>query len=270
MDGLREVSTSPLVQQNEPEVSVEDQTKMLVDLLRPSLGVARSRSLAPALLAKFGSLPEVLTAPVARLGEVPGLGHRTARSLGSVHTAAKLLARMRVSNTKPLLSSWGELMDYCHVAMAYETIEQVRILFLNKRNRLIADEVVQTGTIDYTPVFPREVMKRALELSATALILLHNHPSGDPASSAWDLRTTRQLDQIAQSLGITLHDHVIIAKSGNISMKAIYGTKFDGADERWGDDMNYRHSIPDAPFYRKSNAVGPAPLVRKSSTADFK
>ncbi|HWU16476.1 MAG TPA: DNA repair protein RadC [Devosia sp.] len=208
-------------------MSLEDQTKTLIDLLRPSLGVARSRVLAPSLLAKFGSLPEVLVAPAARLSEVPGIGHRVAKSLGAAHEAAKLLARMRIDNNSPVLSSWGSLIDYCHVTMAYESVEQLRILFLDKKNRLIADEVQQTGTVDHTPVYPREVIKRALDLTATALILVHNHPSGEPTPSSSDLKMTKEIDDVARALGITLFDHLIIGKSGHVSMKAIFGPRFE-------------------------------------------
>jgi DNA repair protein RadC len=208
--------------------TVEDQIKVLTTLLRPSLGVARSRAIAPSLLAKFGSLPQVLAAPLARLGEVPGIGYRTARSIGAVHEAAKLLAQMRIDINSPMLSCWSELISYCHVTMAFETIEQVRILFLDKKNRLIANEVIQTGTVDYTPVYPREVIKRALELSATALILVHNHPSGDPTPSSADVRMTKEIADIAKPLGITLHDHLVIGKAGHASVKALFGGDYDG------------------------------------------
>lgn len=229
MNGLREASTFPPQRQKGPAVSVEAQIKMLVDLLRPSLGIAKSRALAPILLAKFGSLPEVLTSPAARLSEVPGIGYHAAKSLGVVHEAAKLLARMRIDNNSPVLSTWSSLIDYCHVAMAYESVEQFRILFLDRKNRLIADEVQQTGTIDYTPVYPREVIKRALELRATALILVHNHPSGEPTPSSSDLKMTKEIDDVARALGITLFDHLIIGRSGHVSMKALFGPRFDAS-----------------------------------------
>ena len=121
----------------------------------------------------------------------------------------------------PILSSWAALIDYCRSQMAFEDIEQFRILFLDKKNRLIADEVQQKGTVDHTPVYPREVIKRTLELSATALILVHNHPSGDPSPSTADVQMTRQINDIAKPLGITVHDHIIIGKSGHVSMKAL-------------------------------------------------
>jgi DNA repair protein RadC len=121
----------------------------------------------------------------------------------------------------PILSSWTQLIDYCTAHMAYESIEQFRVLFLDKKNRLIADEVQQTGTVDHTPVDPREVIKRALELSATAVILVHNHPSGDPSPSSADVRMTRQIADIGKSMGITLHDHIIVGKSGHASLRSL-------------------------------------------------
>ena len=112
-------------------------------------------------------------------------------------------------------------MDYCRAAMAYDAFEQFRILFLDKKNALIADEVQQTGTVDHTPVYPREVVKRALELSATALILVHNHPSGDPTPSRADIQMTAQIVDIAKPLGITVHDHLIVSKDGHASFRAM-------------------------------------------------
>ena len=130
-------------------------------------------------------------------------------------------ATIKVQRDQPILSSWTSLIDYCRSAMAFEDIEQFRILFLDKRNRLIADEVQQTGTVDHTPVYPREVIKRALEHSATAIILVHNHPSGDPTPSSADVQMTRQINDIAKPLGIAVHDHVIIGRSGHVSMKGL-------------------------------------------------
>lgn len=120
---------------------------------------------------------------------------------------------------KPLLSSWSSVLEYCKAAMAFEEREQFRVLFLDKKNKLIIDEVQNTGTIDHTPVYPREVVKRALELSATAIILVHNHPSGDPTPSRADIEMTVKVDEIARSLGITVHDHIIIGRDGHLSMK---------------------------------------------------
>jgi DNA repair protein RadC len=122
---------------------------------------------------------------------------------------------------RQVLTSWSQVIDYCRASMAFETIEQFRILFLDKKNALIADEVQQTGTVDHTPVYPREVVRRALELSATAIILVHNHPSGDPTPSRADIDMTKTIVETARPLGITVHDHIIIGKSGHVSLKGL-------------------------------------------------
>jgi DNA repair protein RadC len=128
--------------------------------------------------------------------------------------AAQRFARDPV-RAGPLLDSWKSVIDYCRAAMAYEPVEQFRILFLDKRNQLIADEVQQSGTVDHTPVYPREVVKRALELSATAIVLVHNHPSGDPTPSRADIQMTKQIVDVAKPLGIVVHDHIIVGRNGH-------------------------------------------------------
>ena len=179
-----------------------------------------TKPIAKALLAKFGSLAQIFGAPVARLQEVKGIGENVAQDL-KLH--AQISQRMLKSELreKPLLSSWATVIDYCHQAMAFEEREQFRILFLDKKNALIADEVQQTGTVDHTPVYPREVMKRALELSATAIILVHNHPSGDPTPSRADIEMTNLIIDTAKPLGIVVHDHIIIGKGGHVSFKGL-------------------------------------------------
>ena len=137
-----------------------------------------------------------------------------------IRAAAARFARDPILD-RPLLDSWSSVIDYCRAAMAYEQVEQFRILFLDKKNMLIADEVQQSGTVDHTPVYPREVVKRALELSATALILVHNHPSGDPTPSRADIQMTKAVVDIAKPLGITVHDHIIVGKSGHASLKGL-------------------------------------------------
>ncbi len=122
---------------------------------------------------------------------------------------------------RPVLSSWSAVLDYCRAAMAFAEKEQFRILFLDKRNHLIADEMQQEGTVDHTPVYPRELVKRALELSATAVILVHNHPSGDPTPSTADIEMTRQIVDIATPLGIAVHDHIIVGKDGHASLRGL-------------------------------------------------
>ncbi len=178
------------------------------------------KPLAKSLLEKFGSFAEVITAPAARLAEVKGLGDGGVTELKIVQAAASRLLRGQVKK-RPALSSWSAVLDYCRTAQAFADRELFRVLFLDKRNQLIADEVQQTGTIDHTPVYPREVVKRALELSATAIILVHNHPSGDPTPSHADIQMTQQIIAVAQSLGISVHDHIIVGKDGHASLKGL-------------------------------------------------
>jgi DNA repair protein RadC len=178
------------------------------------------KPLAKSLLEKFGSFAEVITAPEARLAEVKGLGDSGATELKIVQAAASRLLRGQVKK-RPALSSWSAVLDYCRTAQAFADREQFRVLFLDKRNQLIADEVQQVGTVDHTPVYPREVVKRALELSATAIILVHNHPSGDPTPSHADIQMTQQIIAVAQPLGISVHDHIIVGKEGHASLKGL-------------------------------------------------
>lgn len=178
------------------------------------------KPLAKALIAHFGSLAEVLGASEARLKAVPGVSEGVAVDLKVVMAASLRLARGQVMK-RPVLSSWAAVIDYCRAAMAFEEREQFRILFLDKKNAVIADEVQQTGTVDHTPVYPREVVRRALELSATAVILVHNHPSGDPTPSRADVQMTKQIVEVAAPLGITVHDHIIIGREGHASLKGL-------------------------------------------------
>ena len=178
------------------------------------------KPLAKQLLAKFGSFSEVIAAPVERLKEVRGLGEASITELKIVQAAANRLVRGEVKQ-RQVLSSWSNVLDYCRAAMAFESKEHFRILFLDKGNHLIADEQHQTGTVDHTPVYPREVVKRALELSATAVILVHNHPSGDPTPSRADIQMTQAIVDIARPLGISVHDHLIVGKEGHASLKAL-------------------------------------------------
>src|SRR5262245_38622249 len=166
------------------------------------------KPLAKELLEKFGSFPEVIAAPVERLKEIDGLGEAAIADLKIVQAAANRLLRGEVKK-RHVLSSWSNVLDYCRTVMAFESKEHFRILFLDKANHLIADEQHQTGTVDHTPVYPREVVKRALELSATAIILVHNHPSGDPTPSRADIDMTRAIVEVARPLGIAVHDHLI-------------------------------------------------------------
>ncbi|MFD0987599.1 RadC family protein [Methyloligella solikamskensis] len=179
-----------------------------------------TKPLAKALLTRFGSFAEVINAPEELLREIPGLGDAAVTEIKLVRAAALRVMRAEVLN-KPVLNSWSQLLDYCRAAMGFEAKEQFRILFLDKRNQVIADEVQQTGTVDHTPVYVREVVKRALELSATAMVLVHNHPSGDPTPSRADIEMTKQIDQAAKNLGILVHDHIIVGRQGHASFKGL-------------------------------------------------
>jgi DNA repair protein RadC len=174
---------------------------------------------AKALLKKFGSFAEVMHAPEALLREVDGIGDASAIQLKLIAAAASRIAKGQLQ-ARTLLSSWNDVLEYCRTSMAFAD-KEFRILFLDKRNQLISDEVQQVGTVDHTPVYPREVIKRALELSATAVILVHNHPSGDPTPSQADIHMTKAIIGIAAPLGISVHDHIIVGKNGHASMKGM-------------------------------------------------
>lgn len=176
------------------------------------------KPLARRLIDTFGDLNGVIAAPVARLVAVTGIGESVAQDLKIIEAVAHRMARARVLN-RPVLSSWDALLDYCHTAMAHRETEQFRVLYLDRKNTLIADEEQARGTVDHVPVYPREVIKRALELNASALILVHNHPSGDPAPSAADISMTETIRDAAATLGLTLHDHLIIGRSRETSFR---------------------------------------------------
>lgn len=178
------------------------------------------KPLAKKLLADFGGLAGVLGASLADLQAVKGLGENAAVFIKAVHA---LTQRVLVADVqqKPVLSSWQKLIDYCHVAMAHEKREHFRVLFLNRKNELMADEVQQIGTVDHAPVYPREIVRRALEIGATALILVHNHPSGDPTPSDSDIAVTEEIIRAARALDILVHDHLIISRSGHASLKSL-------------------------------------------------
>jgi len=179
-----------------------------------------TKGIAKRLLARFGTFAELINAPEPRLKELQDVGDSVITELKLVRAAALRLMRTEIVQ-RPALSSWKQVLDYLRAAQSYEHREQFRILFLDKRNRLIADEVQGQGTIDHTPVYVREVVKRALELSATAVILVHNHPSGDPTPSRADIDMTRQIVASAAPLGISVHDHIIVGREGHASLKAL-------------------------------------------------
>lgn len=177
------------------------------------------KPLARLLIDRFGDFNRVLSADQKDLQSVDGVGEAVAIELKIVEAAAHRLSRSRVMQ-RHVVSSWNALLDYCHTTMAHRSTEQFRILFLDTKNVLIADEEQAKGTIDHVPVYPREVVKRALELNAASLILVHNHPSGDPTPSAADIQMTRQITLAADALGVTVHDHLIIGKSCELSFRA--------------------------------------------------
>ncbi len=179
-----------------------------------------TKPLAKALLARFGSFAEVIAAPRARLLEVKGVGEGVANHLKIVEAAAHRLAKTQVIG-RPALSSWTALLDYCTAAMARIPNEEFRVLFLDRKNVLVADEVQNRGTVDHTPVYPREIIKRALELSASAIILVHNHPSGDPTPSKADIAMTREIVAAAKALSIAVHDHLVVGRGGHASFKSL-------------------------------------------------
>ena len=178
------------------------------------------KPLAKTLIGRFGSFAEVVHAPEARLRETSGLGDAAVTELKLIAATASRVAKGQLKQ-RTVLSSWSAVIDYCRTAMAFADKEQFRILFLDKRNQLIADELQQVGTVDHTPVYPREVVKRALELSATAIILVHNHPSGDPTPSTADIQMTKSIVAISGPLGISVHDHIIVGKNGHASLKGL-------------------------------------------------
>ena len=176
------------------------------------------KPLAKELLNKFGSLSALMNAPHATLSQMDGISENTATAIKAVCAIATRMMKQDLMQ-RPILNNWTRLMDYCHMSMDHETKEHFRILFLNKKNILIADEVQGSGTVDHTPAYPREIMKRALELGATAMILMHNHPSGDPNPSDADIEMTRMIVEAAKPFNITIHDHIVMARGSHFSFK---------------------------------------------------
>ena len=179
-----------------------------------------TKPLAKQLLSRFGSLERALSATPAELAKVKGLGEAGAAVLTVVPEAARRLAREQAQD-RPVVASWQKLLDYCRVALAHERVECFHVLFLDRKNKLIADERQQRGTVDHTPVYPREVVKRALELNASAIILVHNHPSGDPTPSQADIAMTQAVVEAAAKLEIRVHDHVVIGREGHASFRSL-------------------------------------------------
>ena len=194
------------------------------ELLELLLAIAIPRRdikpIAKALIARYGSFADVIAADYDSLLQAEGLGSSSATVLKVVREAAIRLTRAPVLD-RPVLTTWEQLLDYCHAAMATLATEQFRLLFLDRKNVLIADELQQKGTVDHTPLYPREVVKRALELQASAVIMVHNHPSGDPTPSRADIEMTRAVREALAALGMQLHDHLVVGRKGHISFKSL-------------------------------------------------
>ncbi len=186
-------------------------------------GVPRvdTKPIARALLARFGSFEDMLAAPPDELRRVKGMTDGAVVILKAVDAAAVRLARKRIPSDKPVLSSWSAVLDYCAAAMARSSVEQFRIIFLDRKNRLIADEVVSRGTVDHAPVYPRQIAKRVLELDASAVILVHNHPSGDPTPSRADIDMTKSIADLLGKMDVRVHDHLVIGKAGHASFRGL-------------------------------------------------
>jgi DNA repair protein RadC len=193
------------------------------ELLELILFSARPRGdvkpLAKALLKQFGSFAGVMHAEEAALRAVDEVGDAVIAALKTIRVSTQRLIKSEISD-QPIIQSWSALMDYCKLAMGNKKIEEFRVLFLNHRHALIADEVMQRGTINHTPVYPREIVKRALELAAASIILLHNHPSGDPTPSKADIDITKQIITACATVNVAVHDHVIITATGHYSFKS--------------------------------------------------
>ncbi len=178
------------------------------------------KPIAKDLVARFKTLAGVLNASLEELQTVKGISETTAITLKSIRASAFRMMKQEVM-AQPILNSWQRLLDYVAATMAHEKKEHFRILFMNKKNELIADEIQQTGTVDHTPAYPREIIKRALELGATALILVHNHPSGDPKPSEADIDLTYAIKAAAEPFAIVIHDHLVVSKNGTNSFKSM-------------------------------------------------
>ncbi|MCP5397599.1 MAG: DNA repair protein RadC [Sphingomonadaceae bacterium] len=193
--------------------------EVLEYLLFAAIRQGDTKPIAKRLIDRFGSLAGVLNADPKALQEIKGMGETSAAALKSVALAARRMARNEVQQ-KPVLGSWQALLDYLTIDMAHLTVERVRVLYLDSRNRLIADHLAQEGTIDEAAIHPREVVKRALDIGATAMILVHNHPSGNPEPSRADIQITQRIAEAGRLLGIVVHDHVIIGREGHASLRA--------------------------------------------------
>jgi DNA repair protein RadC len=214
-EGHRERMRTRLLKAGPEALADHEMLEMVLFLALPRRD---TKPLARALLTRFRSFAAAIAAPVPDLLAIDGIGEAGAAALKTVQAAALRLARTEMADL-PVLGNWPKLLGYLTAALAHEPIEQARVLYLDGRNRLLADEGQGRGTVNHTPLYPREVVKRALELHATALVLAHNHPSGDPAPSRDDIATTREIKSAAEALRITLHDHVIVAGTRWLSFR---------------------------------------------------
>lgn len=194
--------------------------EILEMILFSAIPRADTKPLAKELIKTFGSLSKVFTAPAYDLAQVKGMGEAAVVAVKTIQLAASKMLQGQVMQ-QSVLSSWQQVLDYCQLAMASLKVEQFRVLFLDNKNKLIRDEVQQEGTINHTPLYPREVVKRALELGAAAIIMVHNHPSGDPTPSKADIEMTKQVAQAAKALDVVLHDHLIIGIKDHFSFKSM-------------------------------------------------
>lgn len=195
------------------------QHDLLAQLLAAAAPNAPSARMAAKLLRQHGSLARVLCASDQRLKSVTHMTEDTIAHLRLTQAVAETITRKQLDD-RPILGSWQTVMDYCRATMAHRDVEEVRVFYLDRKNHLIADEQHSRGTVDHAPFYPREVIKRALEMSASALVVVHNHPSGDPTPSTGDIALTRQLGEASKMMGLTLHDHIIITPSGEVSFRA--------------------------------------------------
>ena len=192
--------------------------ELLELLLFTALPRKDTKPLAKDLIEKFGSFADVISADKDKLLAIDGMGESAVAGLKAVQAGAARLLRAGITD-QPVISSWQALIEYCTALMAFEETEQFRLLFLDKKNKLIADEAQQKGTVDHTPVYPREVVKRALALNATAIIMVHNHPSGDPSPSRADIEMTKKVKEALDAVGLVLHDHVVIGRGRHVSFR---------------------------------------------------
>lgn len=215
--GHRERLREKFLEQGPDALADYEIVELLLTLARPRIDC---KPLAKALLKRFGSLPGVMAANPDTLRSVDGVGDSTVVALKLVQAVAQRMLKREVLD-KPVLDSWNRVLDYCHSVMAHQREEQLRLFFLDGRNALVADEMQSKGTVNHTPLYVREVVKRALELGASALIMAHNHPTGDPSPSRDDIALTREVRNALKAVGVSLHDHIIIGRKGHVSLRSM-------------------------------------------------